>query len=104
VARRLKSKRPSDRGSDEAGTSQRPALQMHATGSPSEVKQALLLEHLSERIDQLFVRLEELGNRIDSQQTRVDTRIVVIEAELKELPRMIERGMRAALAEEAEGN
>lgn len=71
--------------------------------SPTEVKRALLLDHLHDRIDQLCMRLDALGSRIDSQQTRLDMRMIMIEAELRELPGMIERGMRAALEDEANG-
>jgi hypothetical protein len=47
--------------------------------------------------------LDAIGSRIDTQQTRIETRIFMIEAELGELPRIIERSMRAALDDEANG-
>ena len=71
--------------------------------SPTETRRTLLLDHLHDRIDQLCMRLDALGSRLNSQETRVDMRIMMIEAELRELPGMIERGMRAALEEEANG-
>ena len=71
--------------------------------SPLEIRRALLLDHLHDRIDQLCLRLDAIGSRIDTQQTRIETRIFMIEAELGELPRIIERSMRAALDDEANG-
>jgi hypothetical protein len=101
MVQRAKPKRTSARKS--TPTSSQPDPASGAARSVTEIRRELLLDHIHDRIDQLCVRLDALGSRIDSQQTRFDTRLVVIEAELKELPRMIERGMRAALKEEGEG-
>jgi hypothetical protein len=105
MAQRAKRKTASARRSKVATpTSPQPEAQPEAARSVTEIRRELLLDHIHDRIDQLCVRLDALSSRIDSQQTRFDTRLVVIEAELRELPRMIERGMRAALKEEGEGS
>jgi hypothetical protein len=105
MVQRAKPKRKSARRSKVATpTSSQPESESHAARSITEIRRELLLDHIHDRIDQLCVRLDALGSRIDSQQTRFDTRLLMIEAELKELPRMIESGMRAALKEEGEGN
>jgi hypothetical protein len=62
-----------------------------------------LLDHLHDRVDLLCMRLEAMRSRIDSQQMHVDARIIMLEAELRALPEIIERSMRAALDDEAKG-
>jgi chaperonin cofactor prefoldin len=62
-------------------------------------EQTLVLEQLRSRVDQLHLRIDALSGRIDSHEARAEARLMTVDAELRELPAMIERGMRAALRE-----
>ena len=63
----------------------------------------VILDQIRARIDQLHLRADALAGRTDILQARSEARLERLEVELRELPSMIERGMRAVLREEADG-
>lgn len=64
---------------------------------------ATMLGQIGVRIDQLQLRADALAGRIDVLQARAEARLDRLEVEMRELPGIIERGMQAALHDEANG-
>ena len=58
-----------------------------------------LLDQIRARIDQLHLRTDSVSARLDTLQARNDVRVERLEVELRELPGMIERSLRAIVQE-----
>ncbi len=62
----------------------------------------LAMDHVRARIDQIGTRLDALNARYDHRDLYWEQHIHRIEEELRELPRLIENGLRAVLNEPEE--
>lgn len=111
MARRKAARSAEKRVRTERRASPRPSKAVRRAAAPAPLSPEatnILIEQVRERVDHFHLRIDTLCGRLDALSSRQDTRdriddlrLAALEAQMQELPAIIERSLRAVLREES---